>query len=146
MPPRRRSKRNAALSDADAEGELESASQVDHHSRPSSPVAPPRFSITPHLGDVDIEELMQILPEVSLENPSPEAIATCYRTLLDYHETVLKNKEEIDQLTSDLEKATLERDQALQDTESSKTELEAAVESTQVELRQVKQEKMELSQ
>jgi multidrug resistance efflux pump len=95
---------------------------------------------------VNIDALAELLPEVSLENPTPEAIAECYRTLLEYHDTAVRSREEIDQLTSDLEKATLERDQALQDSESSKAELETTLETTQGELRQVKQEKMELSE
>ena len=145
MAPRRKSKRTAVLSDVDAEGEIDSSSQVDHQSRPSSPTAL-RFSITPHLEDVNIDALMEILPEVSLENPTPEAIAACYKTLLEYHNAAVNSREEIDQLSSDLEKVTLERDQALQDSESLKTELEATAESTQAELRQVKQEKTELGE
>lgn len=144
MAPRLRSKRNAAHSDVDAEGEVESSSQLNR-SRPTSPSVQ-QLSIAPHLQDIDIDALMEILPEVSLQSPSPEMVAMCYRTLIDYHEAALKSQEEHDQLASDLERTTLERDQALQDKESSSSKLEAIVEATQAELHQVKQEKIELSE
>ncbi len=128
MPPRRKGKKTTQT-DTDGDGE-EEHSQV--------------LSVAPVVSDIDLTTLGELIPDFSLENPSPEAIAACYRVILTQHEQLGASTRQMEELTAMVERKDVELDQALQDREASLQELETSMEATQEELKKVKQEKDEI--
>lgn len=145
MAPRRKSKKATA---PDADPEAETASQgTDPHSPP--PTAGPsssRLSIGSLPADVDFNVLSTILPNVSFETPSSDAILNCYRLILAQHEQLDSSSRDLEDLRAEAERKDVELDQALQDRESAVRELETSVDSVQNELNVVKRERDELGE
>lgn len=109
--------------------------------RENSPVAgPSTFAVTiPE--DVDFDALSSLLPDVNLANPAPEAIVTIYRLLLGQAADSDATQRELEEARAEMQRKEVELDQALQDHETSSSELESTIETLQKELGSVKQDK-----
>lgn len=127
MPPRRKV-RKGTQADTDAEGEDE---------RPQS------ISAGAASNDTDFTILTELLPDVALENPTPEAISAYFRLILTQHEQLSAALRQSEELNALVERKDVELDQALQDREASVRELEISLEEAQDELKKARQEKEE---
>lgn len=94
--------------------------------------------------DVDFDLLSNLLPEMQLDSPSPEAIVSLYRLIAGQASEIDATTRELEGTKAEVERKDIELDQALQDRESASRELETTLENVQNELRQVKQEKEEI--
>lgn len=140
MPPRRKTKKAAAAdTDAEAEAASQGTSPPPHDPGPSSQQS--SFSISALPEDVDIHLLAEILPGVSFEAPSPEAIVNCYKLLLAQREQLDASSRDVEDLRALAEKKDVELDQALQDRESAVRDLETTVETVQSELNVIRKER-----
>ncbi|KAI0081625.1 hypothetical protein K474DRAFT_1635534 [Panus rudis PR-1116 ss-1] len=134
---RRQSKRAAAAQEAETSTIEESASAA-------SQLAASTMSI-PIPDDLDVELLSNLLPDVNLESPSPDAIVSLYRLVLSQSAEIDATQRELEEARAEAERKEVELDQALQDKETSTKELESTLETVQNELKQVKQEKDEIA-
>ncbi|TBU44415.1 hypothetical protein BD309DRAFT_35519 [Dichomitus squalens] len=91
--------------------------------------------------DVDFDYLTNLLPEVNLTNPAPDAIVSLYRLIVGQATDVETAQRELEEAQAEIQRKDVELDQALQDRETATSELQSALESVQKELEQVKQEK-----
>lgn len=94
--------------------------------------------------DVDLDSLSDLLPDINLTNPSPDAIVSLYRLLLSQASDIDTIQRDLDEERADSEKKDVEFDQALSDRETFCKELEASLEAVQKELKQVKEERDQL--
>lgn len=123
------------------------ASSADAPTRDPSPA--PSVPPLPHIAegvvsipeDINYDVLSALLPDVSLESPSPDAIVTLYRLVVAHAGEVDVVQRELEDTKAELQRKDVELDQALQDRESATRDLESVSESVQNELRQTKQEK-----
>lgn len=135
---RRQSKKQEAAAAAEPATESISASASAPSVSASQSIAVP--------DDIDTDFLSSLLPDVSLESPSPDAIVSVYRLVLTQATDYDATKREVEELQAEVERRDVELDQALQDKETATKELESSLETTQNELRQVRQEKDELGE
>ncbi|KAI0953616.1 hypothetical protein AcW1_007790 [Taiwanofungus camphoratus] len=95
--------------------------------------------------DLDSNALSQLLPDINLFSPSPDAILSMYRLIVGHASESDATQRELEDARAEIERKDIELDQALQDRESSTAELESSLESVRKELEHVKQEKEELA-
>jgi len=133
MKTRRKSKAAAA------------AAVEQEHEQPSSLATEEFHPFTIFIpGDVDLESLSSLLPDINITSPSPESVVSLYKLLLAHAFAVDATQRELDELRAEAEKKDVELDQALQDRESLSKELEASLESVHSEFNQIKQERDQL--
>ena len=137
---RRQTKRQEAAAAA-AEPTAEPAAESISASA-SAPDAASQLIVIPD--DIDTEFLSNLIPDVNLESPSPDAIVALYRLVQSHSADLDATQREVEELKAEVEKREVELDQALQDKETATKDLESSLEAAQNELRQVKQEKDEL--
>jgi len=94
--------------------------------------------------DIDLDALSTLIPGESLEAPSEDTILHLYRTLLVHVTQVDAVTREVEELRAEAEKKEVELDQAYQDRENDKKELENLADNLQKELRIIKDERDEL--
>jgi len=124
-----------------------SSSQAADESVPQSPTMSVGPSHSFHIAlpdELPLESLSALLPETSLEAPSPESILYIYKLLLAQANDLSGVSAELEELRSQLMRKDVELDQALQDKESAVAELEQSVEATRNELKSVVVQRDEL--
>ena len=94
--------------------------------------------------DIDIDALNALIPGESLETPSEDAVIRLYRTLLAHATQVDATTREVEALRAEAEKKEVELDQAYQDRENDKKELENRTDNLRKELEAVKAGRDEL--
>lgn len=100
----------------------------------------PSFTV-PIPEDFDLEGLTNLVPDLDVHSPSPDALVNLYQLLLEQSGIIDSSQREVDELRAEAEKKDVELDQALQDREQSSKDTELQVEQIQEELNQVKQER-----
>ena len=134
MKTRRKSKAAAA---AEQEHDADSSQIIEESSSNAAlTVAIP--------ADVDVNSLSNIVPDASLTSVSPETVVLIYKVLLAQSLQNDAAQRELDEARAEAEKKDVELDQALQDREGLSKELETSLETVQVELNRIKQERDEL--
>lgn len=93
--------------------------------------------------DIDIDALNALIPGESLESPNEDAVLRLYRTLLAHATQVDATTREVEELRAEAEKKEVELDQAYQDRENDKKELENITDNLQKELKTIKAERDE---
>jgi nucleoprotein TPR len=139
MRTRRKSKQAAAAAAAAAEPDNELAGSVApfEGSASSSRVD---FSV-PFPDDIDLEHLSRLLPGVSFEAPSQEALLSLYRFVTSQAVDLDAALRDLEDSRAEVERKEVELDQVFQDRESSVLSLETQVKSLQEELAKVKEER-----
>lgn len=94
--------------------------------------------------DIDLDALGSLIPGEPLESPTEDTVLHLYRTLLAHVTQVDATTREVEELRAEAEKKEVELDQAYQDRENDKKEMEVLVDSLQKELGSVKAERDEL--
>jgi len=94
--------------------------------------------------DIDLNALSALIPGEPLETPSEDAVLHLYRTLLAHATQVEATTREVEELRAEAEKKEVELDQAYQDRENDKKELENFADNLQKELMTTKTERDEL--
>lgn len=94
--------------------------------------------------DIDIDTLSSIIPGEPLETPTEDTVLHLYRTLLALAAQVEAATRQVEDLRAEAGKNEVELDQAYQDRENDKKELETFVDNLQKELKSVKTERDEL--
>ena len=94
--------------------------------------------------DIDLDALSALIPGEPLEAPSEDTVLHLYRTLLAHATQVDVTTREIEELRAEAEKKEVELDQAYQDRENDKKELENLADNLQRELKTTKAERDEL--
>jgi len=131
---RRKSKAAAAA----AAAQQEAASSQDTLSI-STPAA---FTISLP-SDVDLDALSALIPGEPLEAPTEDTVLHLYRTLLAHVTQLDATSREVEELRAEAEKKEVELDQAYQDRENDKKEIENLADNLQKELKTVKAERDE---
>lgn len=93
--------------------------------------------------DIDTEALSALIPGEPLEAPTEDTVLHLYRTLLAHVAQVDATTREVEGLHAESEKKELELDQAYQDRENDKKELDTKVDKLRKELESVKAERDE---
>ena len=133
---RRKSKAAAAAAAAQQE-----ASSQDTPSASTSTA----FAFTISLpSDIDVDALSALIPGEPLESPTEDTVLHLYRTLLAHVEQVDATTREVEELRAEAQKKEVELDQAYQDRENDKKEVETSVDKLQKELKSAKAERDEL--
>ena len=138
MRTRRKSKQAAAAAAA-AEIDIEQAESVAPSDAPASP-SKVDFSVSIP-DDLDLEYLSRLLPDVSYESPSQDAILSLYRLIITQAGDLDGALRDLEESRAENERKDVELDQALQDRESSVSSLDVQVKALQEELVRVKQER-----
>jgi nucleoprotein TPR len=138
MRTRRKSKQAAAAAAA-AEVDIEQAASVAPSDAPASP-SKVDFSVSIP-DDLDLEYLSRLLPDVSYESPSQDAILSLYRLIVTQAGDLDGALRDLEESRAENERKDVELDQALQDRESSVFSLDVQVKALQEELVRVKQER-----
>jgi nucleoprotein TPR len=94
--------------------------------------------------DIDLNALSALIPGEPLETPSEDTVLHLYRTLLAHVTQVEATTREAEELRAEAEKKEVELDQAYQDRENDKKELETLADNLQKELTTIKNERDEL--
>ena len=94
--------------------------------------------------DIDLDTLSTLIPGEPLETPSEDTVLHLYRTLLAHATQVEATTREVEELRAEAEKKEIELDQAYQDRENDKKELENLADGLQKELTTIKTERDEL--
>lgn len=94
--------------------------------------------------DIDIDALSSLIPGEPLEAPTEDTVLHLYRTLLAHVTQLDATTHEVEELRAETEKKEVELDQAYQDRENDKKELENLADHLQKELKSVKAERDEL--
>lgn len=131
---RRKSKAAAAAAAAQQE-----ASSLDTPSASTSAA----FAISLP-SDIDFDALSALIPGEPLESPTEDTILHLYRILLAHVAQVDSTTRNVEELRAEAEKKDVELDQAYQDRENDKKELETLVDNLHGELKSVKGERDEL--
>jgi nucleoprotein TPR len=139
MRTRRKSKQAAAAAAAVAEPDNEPAGSVAPLEGPASS-SRVEFSV-PVPDDIDLEYLSRLLPDLSFETPSPDAVLSLYRFVVSQAVDLDGALRDLEESRAEVERKDIELDQALQDRESSVSSLETQVKSLQEELAKVKEER-----
>jgi len=138
MRTRRKSKQAAAAA-AIAELDTETAESVAPSDAPASP-SKVEFSVSIP-DDLDIEYLSRLLPDISYESPSQDAVLSLYRLILTQAGDLDGALRDLEESRAENERKDVELDQALQDRESSVSSLDVQVKALQEELTRAKQER-----
>ena len=138
MRTRRKSRQAAAAASA-AELDVEPAESVAPSDAPASP-SKVEFSVSIP-DDLDLEYLSRLLPDVSYESPSPDAVLSLYRLIVTQAGDLDSALRDLEESRAENERKDVELDQALQDRESSVSSLDVQVKALQEELVRVKQER-----
>ena len=93
--------------------------------------------------DIDLDALSVLIPGEPLETPTEDTVLHLYRTLLAHVTQVDATTREVEELRAEAEKKEVELDQAYQDRENDKKEMEILVDNIQKELKSVKAERDE---
>lgn len=93
--------------------------------------------------DIDLDALGALIPGEPLEAPTEDTVLHLYRTLLAHVTQLDATTREVEELRAEAEKKEVELDQALQDRESDRNELENRADNLQKELKTVKAERDE---
>ena len=138
MKTRRKSSRKAAGAiDGEVDQEVAS-SQIADESQPPSPSQPVLSSLQsihisiPH--NISLESLSTLVPEASLDAPTPETILHIYKLILAQAADLAGATSELEEARAQIVRKDVELDQALQDKEAAVSELEKSVETTRNEL------------
>lgn len=107
------------------------------------PSHPPYFNV-PIPIDIDIDELSNLIPEVSFENPTPDTIVSVYRLLLAQVAESNATQRDLDEARAEAERKDVELDQAYQDAENKTNGLESSLEDVQNQLIVSRQQKEQL--
>jgi nucleoprotein TPR len=137
MRTRRKSKAQAAAAAAAAtpEPDIEPAGSV-------APTSPSKVEFSVAIpDDLDLENLSRLLPDVSFETPSQDAVLSLYRLVVSQAVDLDGSIRDLEESRAENERKDVELDQALQDRESSVFSLEVQVKTLQEELTKVKQER-----
>ncbi|KAF8265884.1 hypothetical protein EI94DRAFT_1734451 [Lactarius quietus] len=134
MRTRRKSKAAAA---AAAELDTESVAPSEAGTASQTRVD---FSVTIP-DDLDFDYLSRVLPDASLESPSPDTILALYRLVVTQALSLETALHDLEESRAENERKDVELDQALQDRESSVSILETQVKGLQEELTKVKQDR-----
>lgn len=94
--------------------------------------------------DIDVEALSNLLPGESFESPTQASMEKIYRVLIDQALQLDATTRQVEELAAEIEKKDVEIDQAYQDKENDRKELESSVENVTNELKAVKAERDEL--
>lgn len=94
--------------------------------------------------DIDVDALSTLIPGEPLDAPTEDTILHLYRTLLAHVAQVNVTTREVEELRAEAEKKEVELDQAYQDRENDKQEVETLVNDLQKELKHIKAERNEL--
>jgi len=94
--------------------------------------------------DIDLDALSALIPGEPLETPSEDTVLHLYRTLLAHATQVEATTREVEELRAEAEKKEVELDQAYQDRENDKKDLENLADNLQKELTTIKTERDEL--
>lgn len=94
--------------------------------------------------DIDLDALSALIPGEPLELPTEDTVLHLYRTLLAHVTQLDATTHEVEELRAEAEKKEVELDQAYQDRENDKKELENLTENLQKELKTIKSERDEL--
>lgn len=138
MRTRRKSRQAAAAASA-AELDVEPAESVAPSDAPASP-SKVEFSVSIP-DDLDLEYLSRLLPDVSYESPSQDAVLSLYRLIVTQAGDLDSALRDLEESRAENERKDVELDQALQDRESSVSSLDVQVKALQEELARVKQER-----
>jgi nucleoprotein TPR len=139
MRTRRKSKQAAAAAVAATEPDIEPSGSV---ASLDGTVGPSRVEFSVLIpDDLDLEYLSRLLPDVSFETPSPDAVLSLYRLLVSQAVDLDAAVRELEESRAENERKEVELDQALQDRESSVSSLEGQAKALQEELEKVKQER-----
>jgi len=138
MRTRRKSKQAAAAA-ALAEIDMETAESVAPSDAPASP-SKVEFSVSIP-DDLDLEYLSRLLPDISYESPSPDAVLSLYRLIITQAGDLDGALRDLEESRAENERKDVELDQALQDRESSVSSLDVQVKVLQEELARVKQDR-----
>jgi hypothetical protein len=149
MKTRRKSSRKAAGAvDGDIDQEAVS-SQVADESQPPSPSLPvPPSPNSIHISipqDIPLESLSNLIPDTSLDAPTPEAILHVYRLIVAQAADLAGATSELEEARAQIVRKDVELDQALQDKESAVSELEKSVEVARNEFKRAVQQRDELN-
>jgi nucleoprotein TPR len=139
MRTRRKSKQAAAAAAAAADPDNEPTGSVAPFEGPASS-SRLDFSV-PVPDDIDLEHLSRLLPGVSFEAPSQDAILSLYRFVTSQAVDLDGALRDLEESHAEGERKNVELDQALQDRESSVSSFETQVKSLQEELAKVKEER-----
>ncbi|KAH9977476.1 hypothetical protein BJV74DRAFT_946992 [Russula compacta] len=139
MRTRRKSKAAAAAAAAAAELDDEPAESVAPLEGTASS-SKLEFSV-PIPDDLDLEYLSRLLPDISFEVPSPDAVLLLYRLVVSQAVDLDGAHRDLEESRAENERKDVELDQALQDRESSVYSLEAQAKALQEELAKAKQER-----
>ena len=121
------------------------AAQQEVASSQDAPSASASLAFTISLPpDIDLDVLSALIPGESLEAPSEDTVLHLYRTLLAHVTQVDAVTREVEELRAEAEKKEVELDQAYQDRENDKKELESVSDNLQKELRTIKAQRDEL--
>ena len=135
----RRKSRQVAAAAAAVELDIEQAGSVAPSDAPASP-SKVDFSVSIP-DDLDLEYLSRLLPDVSYESPSQDAILSLYRLIVTQAGDLDGALRDLEESRAENERKDVELDQALQDRESSVSSLDVQVKALQEELVRVKQER-----
>jgi nucleoprotein TPR len=103
------------------------------------------FSV-PIPDNFDLEYLSRLLPDVSVEAPSQDAVLSLYRLVVSQAIDLDGASRDLEDSRAENERKDVELDQALQDRESSVASLEAQVKTLQEEVAKVKEERNTLGE
>jgi nucleoprotein TPR len=118
------------------------AAQQDVASSQEPPSASTSTAFTFSLpSDIDLDTLSALIPGEPLEAPTEDTVLHLYRTLLAHVTQVDTTTREVEELRAEAEKKEVELDQAYQDRENDKKELENLTENLRKELKTVKAER-----
>ncbi|KZV92725.1 hypothetical protein EXIGLDRAFT_836242 [Exidia glandulosa HHB12029] len=135
-PTRRKSKRtasSAAVAEPDDAGSQDATEDAGPSSQPSRAIDLPE--------DLPIDALAALLPDISLESPSPDAIVSLYRLVAAQVAELESSSNELEEARAQALRKEVELDSAIQDRESTVRELETSLESVTAELSAAKQER-----
>jgi nucleoprotein TPR len=139
MRTRRKSKQAAAAAATAVEPDNEPAGSVAPLEGPASS-SRVEFSV-PLPDDIDIKYLSGLLPDLSFETPSPDAVLSLYRFVVSQAVDLDGALRDLEESRAEVERKDIELDQALQDRESSISSLETQAKLLQEELARVKEER-----
>lgn len=86
MPPRRKSRKTAAVAEAD--NDADNASQGTNERQSPPPAS--KLTLGGLLSDIDVNTLGEIFPYSPLDSPTPDSVIASYKLILELH-GLLKN-------------------------------------------------------
>ncbi|KAJ3503028.1 hypothetical protein NLJ89_g8615 [Agrocybe chaxingu] len=119
------------------------AAAVEHDADSSE--APHSLTVTLP-DDIDEDTLSTLLPDTNFTTITSEDVVALYRLLASQFVDLDAVQRERDETQGELQRKEIELEQAMQDQESSASELQATVETIREELSQVKQERGQLAE